>query len=406
MIKVGLNLGNSKLSCIVTDYKNSDNINILSVLSYPSNLIKKNIIINYEKLLNEVKNLIIESEKQSQTKINSININVSMVDSLSKYYQSEIYISDQQITDLHLKKAINKSEYFGENENNYELINYIIAYDLDKKIIYTDPIGNYANKIKLYFYKLLIDNKNLKNIFNLANDLKLNIDNVIPSPLSSALSTLSKDEKNLGTICIDLGHSTTSTAIIENNKFIFGDSFLVGSSNVTNDIARGVSTTLSSAERLKTLYGSIISSPSDEHEIIEIPFISGENDKFTQINRSTINSIIKPRIEETLEIIWQNIKQNNLHNKKIKNVVITGGGSQLEGIEEYARMIFSSNVRIGKPLDFLNLKDNFYNPSYSDIIGTTFFEKDEFSIGFMKKQSKNVKKPSFSGFFSWLDQYI
>ena len=406
MIKVGLNLGNSKLSCVVADYKNPDNINILSVLSYPSNLIKKNIIINYEKLLNEVKNLIIESEKQSQTKINSININISIVDSLSRYYQSEIFISDQQITDLHLKKAINQSEYFVENENNYELINDIIAYDLDKKIIYTDPIGNYANKIKLYFYKLLIDNKNLKNIFNLANDLKLNIDNVIPSPLSSALSTLSKDEKNLGTICIDLGHSTTSTAIIENNKFIFGDSFLVGSSNVTNDIARGVSTTLSSAERLKTLYGSIISSPSDEHEIIEIPFISGENDKFTQINRSTVNSIIKPRIEETLEIIWQNIKQNNLHNKKIKNVVITGGGSQLEGIEEYARMIFSSNVRIGKPLDFLNLKDNFYNPSYSDIIGTTFFEKDEFSIGFMKKQSKNAKKPSFSRFFSWIDQYI
>ena len=98
MIKVGLNLGNSKISCIVTDYKNSDNINILSVLSYPSNLIKKNIIINYEKLLNEVKNLIIESEKQSQTKINSININISIVDSLSKYYQSEIFISELNVS--------------------------------------------------------------------------------------------------------------------------------------------------------------------------------------------------------------------------------------------------------------------------------------------------------------------
>ena len=406
MIKVGLNIGNSKISCIVTDYKNFDNLNILSILSYPSNVIKKNIITNYDHLFNEIKNLILESEKKSQTKIHSININISLLDSLSKYYQSEIFVSDQQISDLHLKKAINQSEYFIENDDNYELINDIIAYELDKKTIYTDPIGNYANNVKLYFYKLLINKKFLKNIFNLASDLKLNIDNLIPSPLSSALSVLSKDEKNLGTICIDLGHSSTSTAIIENNKFIFGDSFLVGSNNVTNDIARGVSTTLSSAERLKTLYGSIISSPSDEHEIIEIPFISGENDKFTQINRSTINSIIKPRIEETLEIVWQNIKQNNLHNKKIKNLVITGGGSQLEGIEEYARMIFSSNVRIGKPLEILNLEKSFLNPAYADIIGTILFEKDEFSIGFMKKQSKNIKKPSFSGFFSWLDQYI
>ena len=406
MIKVGLDIGNSKISCAVCDFKINQKPRILAFVNLPTANLNKNANTNIYTLKKDISEIIEIAAKESQTEIQSINLNVPINGSNSYYYNSEINIENEIINELHLKKAINQSEYFGENENNYELINDIIAYDLDKKIIHTDPIGNYANKIKLYFYKLLLDKKYLKNIFNLADDLKLNIDNLIPSPLSSALSTLSKDEKSLGTICIDLGHSTTSTAIIENNKFIFGDSFLVGSSNVTNDIARGVSTTLSSAERLKTLYGSIISSPSDEHEIIEIPFISGENDKFTQINRSTINSIIKPRIEETLEIIWQNIKQNNLHNKKIKNVVITGGGSQLEGIEEYARMIFSSNVRIGKPLEFLNLKDNFYNPSYSDIIGTTFFEKDEFSIGFMKKQSKNIKKPSFSGFFSWLDQYI
>ncbi|PPR49529.1 MAG: Cell division protein FtsA [Alphaproteobacteria bacterium MarineAlpha5_Bin5] len=406
MIKVGLNFGNSKISCVVVDYKNNENINVLSVESYPCSLIKKNIITDYTLLLSEIKKLIIESEKKSQTKINSINLNISTVDSISKYYESEIFISDQQITDLHLKKAINQSEYFDESENYFNLINDIIAYDLDKRVLHTDPIGNYANNIKIYFYKLQINYKYLKNISNLIKDLKLKIDSYIPTPLSSALSTLSKDERNLGTICIDLGHSTTSTSIFENNKFIYGDSFLVGSNNVTTDIARGVSTTLSSAERLKTLYGSIISSPSDEHEIIEIPFISGENNKFTQISRSTINAIIKPRIEETLEIVWQNIKQNNLHNKKIKNVVITGGGSQLEGIIDYAKVIFSSNVRIGNPLEFLNLNDSFKKPTFSDVIGATLFEKNEFSINFIKKQPKKLKKLGFSGFISWLDQYI
>ena len=111
-----------------------------------------------------------------------------------------------------------------KNENYFEIINDIIAYDVDSKLIYTEPIGNYANKIKIYFYKLLLNRKYLKNIINIPNDLKLNIENYIPSPLSSALSTLSSDEKNLGTICIDLGHSTTSIAIFQNNKFIYGDS--------------------------------------------------------------------------------------------------------------------------------------------------------------------------------------
>ena len=113
------------------------------------------------------------------------------------------------------------------------------------------------------------------------------------------MATLSNDEKKIGTICIDLGHSNTSISIFENNKFIYGDSFLVGSNNITNDLARGVSTTLESAERLKTLYSSLISSPSDEYEIIEIPIISGESGKFNQINKLKINSIVKPRVEET-----------------------------------------------------------------------------------------------------------
>ena len=406
MIKAGLNIGNSKISCVVCDYKNFKNIKILSLISIPSTQIKKNIIVNFSNLFEETKKLILDSEKNSQTKLHSININIPAIESISEFYNSEIIIADEKISTLHLKKIINQSNYFNKNENYFEAANNIIAYELDNKLIYSDPIGNYANKIRIFFYKLLLNKKFVNNILTLVENLKLNVDYYIPSPLSSSLSTLSEDEKNLGTICIDLGHTTTSVCIFENKNFIFGDAFSVGSNNITNDIARGVSTTLASAERLKTLYGSVISSPSDENEIIEIPIISGENNQFNQINRSTINAIIKPRIEETLEIVWQKIKQNNLHNKKIKNVVLTGGGAQLEGITEYAKAIFSSNVRIGKPLNYLNLDKKFSNSSMADIIGSVLFDPDNYEIKYLKKDRKNKKKPGFSGFFAWLDQYI
>jgi len=406
MIKAGLNIGNSKISSVVCDYKNFHNIKVLSLISIPSTEIKKNIIINYENLFEEIKKLLLDSEKNSQTKLHSINVNIPAIDSLSEFYNSQILINDEKISDLHLKKIINQSNYFNKNENYFEAVNNIIAYELDNKLIYSDPIGNYANKIRIFFYRLLINKKFINNILNLFENLKLNIDNYIPSPLSSALSTLSEDEKKLGTICIDLGHTTTSVCIFKNKNFIFGDAFLVGSNNVTNDIARGVSTTLTSAERLKTLYGSVISSPSDENEIIEIPIISGENNQFNQINRSTVNAIIKPRIEETLEIVWQKIKQNNLHNKKIKNVVLTGGGAQLEGIKEYAEVIFSSNVRVGKPLNYLNLDKKFSNASMADIMGTVLFEPANYEIKYFKKDKNNKKNLGFAGFFAWLDQYI
>ncbi len=406
MIKAGLDIGNSKISCVIADYKNTENINILSIASVPNNNIKKNIILNFENLHDQIKSLVIEAEKQSQTKLNSINLNLSLLNSHSHYYNSEIELKNERISELHLKKIINQSEYFNNQNEKFDIYNNITSYEIDNNQYFNAPIGNYSDNIKINFYKIRIQKKYSDNISSVIKKLKLNIDNYIPSPLSSSLSSLTKDEKELGTICIDLGHSTSSISVFENNKFVYGDAIGVGSNNVTLDIARGLSTTISSAERLKTLYGSLVSSPSDDHEIIEIPIISGDKNTFKQITRSSLNAIIKPRIEETLEMIWQKIKDNNLKNKKLNNIVLTGGGAMMDNIEKYVETIFASGVRVSSPIEQLNLDNNFKKPNFCDIIGSILYDQDLFKIDFLAKQSKNSKKRGISGFFTWLDQYI
>ncbi len=406
MIKAGLDIGNSKISCVIADYKTTEKINILSIVSVPNNNIKKNIILNFENLHDQIKSLVNEAEKQSQTKLNSINLNLSLLNSNSYYYNSAIELKNERISELHLKKIINQSEYFNNQSEKFEVFNNITSYDIDNNLYFNAPIGNYSDNIKINFYKINIQKKYSDNISSVIKKLKLNIDNYIPSPLSSSLSSLTKDEKELGTICIDLGHSTSSISVFENNKFVYGDAIGVGSNNVTLDIARGLSTNISSAERLKTLYGSLVSSPSDDHEIIEIPIISGDKNSFKQITRSSLNAIIRPRIEETLEMIWQKIKDNNLNNKKLNNVVLTGGGAMMDNIEKYVETIFASGVRVSSPLAQLNLDNNFKKPNFCDIIGSILYDQDLFKIDFLANQSKNSKKRGISGFFSWLDQYI
>ena len=406
MIKAGLDIGNSKISCVIADYKNTENINILSMASVPNNNIKKNIILNFENLHDQIKSLFNEAEKQSQTKLNSINLNLSLLNSYSHYYNSAIKLKNERISELHLKKIINQSEYFNNLSEKFEIFNNITSYDIDNNLYFNAPIGNYSDNIKINFYKIYIQKKYLDNISSVIKKLKLNIDNYIPSSLSSSLSSLTKDEKELGTICIDLGHSTSSISVFQNNKFVYGDAIGVGSNNVTLDIARGLSTTISSAERLKTLYGSLVSSPSDDHEIIEIPIISGDKNTFKQITRSSLNAIIRPRIEETLEMIWQKIKDNNLRNKKLNNVVLTGGGAMMDNITKYVETIFASGVRVSNPLDQLNLENNFKKPNFCDIIGSILYDESSFKINFLANQSKNSKKQGILGFFSWLDQYI
>ena len=406
MIKVGLDIGNSKISCVVCDIKDINKIEILSFVSYSTSNINKNTITNFQSIKKEVNEILKVAAKESQTEIKSINLNIPISNSISYFYNSEISIDNELVSELHLKKIINKSEFFNEIVNKKNLLNYIINYEIDNKVITGSPIGNYAKKLNINFYKLSIDQNIYNTYLNLFDELKIHISNLVPTPLASALATLNSDDKDLGSICIDLGESTTSLAIFENNKLIFCDSINIGSKNITNDIARGISTTKESAERLKTLYGSVLSSPSDEYEIIEVPLVSSEENQFKQINRSTINAIIKPRVEETLEMIWQILKQYGLNKKRIKNVILTGGGSQLEGIIDYTQIIFDSNVRIGKPKELFGIKKDFLKPQFSQTLGAILYKEDEYKVNFLKNSQNFKKNTVFGRFSSWLDQYI
>jgi cell division protein FtsA len=405
MIKVGIDIGNSKISSIVCDTKTDGSKNILSFISNPTTYVNKSMVTNLVSLKDEIHKTINEAAKESQTDIKSVNLNLPAIESSSIFSESEINVSGKMINDLHLKKAVNQSDIL-ETIENYDVIQkFISSYELDNKFFSNSPIGTFGDNLKLNLYKFAVKKNYTNTLSSLFKSLNIHIENYVPTPLSSSLATLNSDDKLLGAICIDLGASSTSVALFENEKLIFMDAINVGGKNITNDIARGVSTNIESAERLKTLYGSVISSPSDEYELIEIP-MSNEPSKFKQINRSTINSIIKPRTEETLELIWQKLKEYNFHRKQIKNLILTGGGAILEGIAEYAQVIFDSNVRIGMPLSIKGLDKKFINPQFSQTIGTILFNKSDYEIEFLENKQKNKKNTVLSRFSSWLDQYI
>ena len=405
MIKVGIDIGNSKISSIVCDIKTDGSKKILSFISNPTTNVNKSMVTNLISVKDEIHKTISEAAKESQTDIKSVNLSLPAIESSSIFSESQINVSGKMISDLHLKKAVNQSDIL-ETIENYEIIQkFISSYELDNKFFSNSPIGTFGDNLKLNFYKFAVKKNYTNTLSSLFKNLNIHIENYVPTPLSSSLATLNSDDKLLGAICIDLGASSTSIALFENEKLIFMDAINVGGKNITNDIARGVSTNIESAERLKTLYGSVISSPSDEYELIEIP-MSNEPSKFKQINRSTINSIIKPRTEETLELIWQKLKEYNFHRKQIKNLILTGGGAILEGIAEYAQVIFDSNVRIGMPLSIKGLDKKFINPQFSQTIGTILFNKSDYEIEFLRSEEKYKKNTVLSRFSSWLDQYI
>ena len=137
---------------------------------------------------------------------------------------------------------------------------------------------------------------------------------------------------------------------------VFCDALPVGGQHITNDIARGLSTPIAHAERMKTLYGSALASPSDEREMIDVPQV-GEADRnaSNHIPRSILTGIIQPRLEETLELIRDRLAKSGFDRVAGQRVVLTGGAAQLTGAREHVARILGKQVRIGQPVRYLGL---------------------------------------------------
>ena len=215
----------------------------------------------------------------------------------------------------------------------------------------------------------------------------------------SGLACLVDDEKEMGATVIDMGGGTTSITSFKNGHPIYFAAIPVGGNNVTNDIAYGLTTSFSHAERLKTLHGCAFLTSQDSIDTINVYPVGEEDDScIKQIPRSELISIITPRIEETFEMVNRKLYEAGLAHDSSHRVVLTGGASQLPGVVDIAAMVLDKQVRLGKPKNILNLPDNLYAPSFATCVGMLLF-----AVNFSERRPKKIISKPISAGNSWSD---
>ncbi|MBV1705199.1 MAG: rod shape-determining protein, partial [Hyphomicrobiales bacterium] len=196
----------------------------------------------------------------------------------------------------------------------------------------------------------------------------LGVEALVAAPYAAGLATLTEDEAELGAAVVDFGAGTTSVGVFQGGRLGHVDAVAVGGLHVTMDVARGLGVPMAEAERLKTLHGGIAASASDERDMIALE--GGTEDGPPQyVARAQLVRIVRPRVEEILELVRDRLTKAGFAAQAGRRVVLTGGGSQLAGLADLARTYLSGDARIGRPTGVDGLPEAARSPAFAAAAG-------------------------------------
>jgi len=412
-IVTALDIGSSKVACLIASIDNSGNVKVLGIGHQVSEGIRAGIIIDVKQAESSILAAIHSAEKMAEENIDKAIINISGSSLGSNIIKVETTISGHEVTDRDISHIISRGyEHFDQDE--IEIMHCIpIDYSIDDSKGISDPRGMYGDKLSTELHVITASSTAVKNVANCLARCHLNIDDYVVSPYVSGLACLSEDERNLGVVLLDIGAGSTSIAVFEGGKAIYADSIALGGGHVTRDIARGLSTSVSYAERLKTIHGSVITTDADERETIDISRDNEDSENFEEalvtdekyISKSMLTSIIKPRMEEILEMARKNLEASGFFDVGSR-IVLTGGASQLQGIKELAGHMFDKNARVAKPVALEGLAESTKGPGFSAAIGMLLYaaEKRKAVAGSIKETENIAKRGYFNRMVKWFQE--
>ena len=249
-----------------------------------------------------------------------------------------------------------------------------VNFALDHRSGLTDPRGQSGEVLATDVHMLTVDEKVIRDLAYCVKRCDLELAGVASSAYASGISSLVEDEQELGAACIDFGGGSTGVSIFIKKQMIYCDAVRLGGDHVTRDISMGLQVPMAVAERIKTRNGGLIATGMDDRDMIEIGGNTGdwEHDR-RKISRTELIGIMRPRMEEVLEDVRAHLDAAGFDHLPSQQIVLTGGGSQIPGLDGLASRILGQQVRLGRPLRIHRLPQAYSGPSCSSLVGLSLF---------------------------------
>ncbi len=361
-----LDVGTTKCVCFIAHALGEGSLRIIGIGHQESRGLRNGTIVDMEAAETAILNTIHAAEQMAGETIREVVVSVAGGHPLSHRVSADVPIAGSEVADGDIRRAL----AHGRNQfspNGREMLHFIpLGYTIDGSRGIRDPRGMFGQRLGVDMHVITAETGPLRNLTTCIGRAHLDVEALVVSPYAAGLACLVEDETDLGVALIDMGGGTTSIAVFYDGSVVHTDCIPIGGVHVTSDIARGLSTPLNHAERLKTLHGSCMASAADQREILTVPPIGDDNPNHAQhIPKSYLVSIIQPRIEETFEMIRSRLEASGFDRVAGRRVVLTGGASQLQGVREMAALVLDKQVRMGRPLGVVGLAEATSGPAFA-----------------------------------------
>ncbi|MCB1509440.1 MAG: cell division protein FtsA [Hyphomicrobiaceae bacterium] len=370
-----IDIGSSKITCIISerttpaDGAAGPQFRVLGVGFQRSRGVKAGFVIDLDQAEAAVRLAVADAERMAGVTLEDVVVNVSCgrVKSMHFYAHAELQAGHVRPEDLNKLRegAYSYAERGGRAVVHLNRIGYLLDGDAGVR----QPLRMAGRKLSAQYHAVTVDETPLENLLLLLERCYLGVGELLPSGYISGVAATTEEERRFGVIVADIGEGGTDLAMFADGRFLYADMVPVGSGHITFDIARILSTTLAEAERIKTLYGSMITAGSDERQVLSFSRSNGHEGEQGQTTKAELRRIIAPRVLGHLALLRDRIAASELLKNSEASVVLTGGGSLMMGLPAAAAELLGRKVRVGHTRIPAGVPERLTSPAFATAVG-------------------------------------
>ena len=370
-----LDIGTSKVACLIAALEPGDRpgearkARVLGIGHLRSRGLKAGVITDLAEAEGVVRAAIAQAERMAHLTLDEVFVSVSCGRLQSSNFAASVDIDGGVGRAEDIDRLMTGGHSWAERDGRTLIHLNRIGFRVDGAAGSRDPRGMAAGRLSADLHTVAADEAPVRNLMLVVERCYLSVRALIATPYASALAATSEEERRLGVTCIDIGAGTATVAAFADSHFIHAGSIAVGGHHLTLDIAQALQTPLAEAERIKTLYGTMIVAQSDEHEAFSYALAGEEEGARGQTTKANLAGIVRPRMANILALVRERLGQSGVAPYAGERVVLTGGASDLVGLGEFAANTLGRPVRVSRPQASAGLPQGVCSPSFSTVAG-------------------------------------